>query len=118
MRHLFIALFSTFLIGSSDAQTGTLSGKIFMSDSVTLLPGANIFIEKSGLGTSSNGRGNYLLAGIPYGTYDLVVSYIGYVTIRKEIDIHSSDTLIYHFYMTESIATLGEAVVMTQGTGG
>ncbi|HSF88408.1 MAG TPA: TonB-dependent receptor [Saprospiraceae bacterium] len=118
MRSLLIALFTTFLIVSTDAQRGAVTGKIFMSDSVTLLPGANIFIEKSGSGTSTNGRGNYLLDGIPYGTYELVVSYIGYVTIRKEIDIHSSDTLVYHFFLTESIATLGEAVVMTQGTGG
>ncbi len=118
MRHLVIALFSTFLIVSSNAQTGTLSGKIFMSDSITMLPGANIFIEKSGTGTSSNGRGNYLLAGIPYGTYELVVSYIGYVTIRKEIVIHTSDTLVNNFFLTESISTLGEAVVMTQGTSG
>ena len=104
MRHLVIALFSTFLIVSSNAQTGTLSGKIFMSDSITMLPGANIFIEKSGTGTSSNGRGNYLLAGIPYGTYELVVSYIGYVTIRKEIVIHTSDTLVNNFFLTESIS--------------
>ena len=113
-----IALLSTFLSLTSNAQTGTVNGKIFMSDSATLLPGANIFIEKSSFGTSSNGRGNYILEDIPYGTYELVVSYIGYVTLRKTIVIHSSDTLVNHFFLTESIATLGEAVVMTQGTSG
>lgn len=118
MRLVFIALLSTFLVLSTYAQTGTLTGKVFMSDSITHLPGANIFLEKTSLGTSSNGRGNYLLDEVAYGTYQLVVSYIGYVTIRKEILVHSSDTLFYHFYLTESIASLGVAVVMTQGTSG
>lgn len=118
MRLWIIALFSTFFVSSSIAQTGTITGKILMSDSITQLPGVSIFLEKTGLGTSSNGRGNYLLERIPYGTYELVVSYIGYGSIRKEIAITSSDTLVHHFFLIESIATLREAVVMTQGTSG
>jgi len=118
MKKVIFILLTSALLSNSFAQTATLAGKIFMSDSTTVLPGASVFLEKTGYGSSTNGRGNYLVAGIPFGSYQMVVAYIGYETIRKEIMISTADTLINHFYLIESISALGEAVIMTQGHSG
>ncbi|MBK9104320.1 MAG: carboxypeptidase-like regulatory domain-containing protein [Saprospiraceae bacterium] len=118
MRNTLLFLFTSVLLTNTFAQTGTLTGKILIDDHFTVLPGASIFLEKTSFGSSTNGRGNYLVTNIPFGTYEMVIAYIGYETIRKEIVISEADTLVQDFYMTESVVALGEALIMTQGHTG
>ena len=42
------------------------------------LPGANIYLEGTNLGTSTDREGFFKITGVPDGSYTLVVNYIGF----------------------------------------
>ncbi len=82
-------LFSLLFLFSNKgfSQTYTISGYIEDEESGEKLIGANIFLENTSEGTSTNNFGYYSIS-LPSGkTYDIVFSYIGYKTIVKRIDL-------------------------------
>ena len=48
---------------------------------------ANVFIQQTGNGTATNEDGYYAILNLPYGTYDISVSIIGYAMITQPISI-------------------------------
>ena len=70
---LFIILI---VIGFSQAQV-TISGILLDSDNVPVA-GANIYLEGTVLGTASNADGIFTLRRVPAGSYNLIVSFIGF----------------------------------------
>ena len=101
------------------AQTGSIKGKIFQSDSLhQSIAGITVYLEDTNLGTGSNGNGQYALDDIPEGTYTVVASSIGYITERKEITVVANEMTVVDFLMLESISTLSEVTVMTVGNVG
>lgn len=73
------------------------------------LPGASIFIEKIGVGTSSSVNGSYILKDIPLGEITVKVQFVGKVTIDTTMHIQSSTTA--NFYLQDDDFRLSEVVV-------
>lgn len=57
--------------------TGKIAGIVIDVDSRTGLPGVNVFIEGTTQGTATNMDGEYVIIGVPPGTYTLIASFIG-----------------------------------------
>lgn len=66
-----------------NAQTGSISGIINDSENKETLIGTTVQIENTTKGTTTDIDGKFTLTGIPAGTHTLVISYIGYQTLRK-----------------------------------
>ena len=64
-------------------ELGILKGTIY--DDNKPLPFANIFIEGTALGGSSDENGFFEIANIPVGTYKVIVSFTGYNSIKKNL---------------------------------
>lgn len=112
---LFLLLFSiTFL----QAQTGTVMGTLTQADSLTIASGVNIHIEKTNFITTTNGNGNYSFKDVPVGNYTLVVSTLGYQTIKREINVKQNETVRADFSIIESLLKLNEVLIMTNGSIG
>lgn len=86
----------------------TITGYIKDSLSSETLIGASISINGQGRGINSNGYGFYSLT-LPEGNYQLIVSYVGYQTIRAEIDLHKN--LDYNFLLKQEVSSSEEVVV-------
>src|SRR5690554_2232623 len=59
-------------------NTGKLAGRVLDASTGEPLPGANVVIEGTQLGTASDVEGNYFIIGVPVGTYDIQASFVGY----------------------------------------
>ncbi|MEL6718086.1 MAG: TonB-dependent receptor [Bacteroidota bacterium] len=101
-------LFLLLLSAALSAQKASLSG-IISADGAAL-PFANITIEDSNIGSTSNGNGRYELSGLEAGDYTLVVSYIGYLPLKKKVSLKNNERLELDFEMTTN-AALQEVVV-------
>lgn len=112
---LFLLLFS---ITFSQAQTGTILGTLTQADSLTIASGVNIHIEKTNFITTTNGNGNYIFKEVPVGNYTLVVSTIGYQTVKREISVKQNETVRADFSIIESLLKLNEVLIMTNGSIG
>jgi Fe(3+) dicitrate transport protein len=118
MKYTYLPTLLLLLAQSLFAQTGMVKGKIMEINNVTALPGVTIYIEDTNFGSASNGNGNYLIKDVPAGNYTLIVSAIGYFTLRENITVEENKTSVANFTMTESISTLSEVTVMTSGSAG
>jgi outer membrane receptor for ferrienterochelin and colicin len=95
-------------------STGKIAGVITDSARLTGLPGANVMLEGTTIGTVCDLRGNYSILNIPPGVYKLKASMIGYRAvlvrdIRVSVDLTTSIDVSLEATTLES----AEAVTVT-----
>ncbi|MBZ9626483.1 carboxypeptidase-like regulatory domain-containing protein [Psychroflexus sp. CAK1W] len=87
MRKIY---FLTVLLGlvslTSFSQSYSISGEVRDAER-NLIPGANVMIPELNKGTVTNSKGKYQLNTIPEGSYTLKVTYLGFETIEKLIEV-------------------------------
>lgn len=69
-------------------QGAQISGYVTSFESGESLTGANVFLKGSPFGAASNGDGYYLISEVPPGSYELVVSYLGYRTYTAPVSLN------------------------------
>ncbi|HZW63546.1 MAG TPA: outer membrane beta-barrel family protein [Flavobacteriaceae bacterium] len=109
-------LFSFLFLTSFYAQEFAVSGKIIDSDNLTVAYANVLLTTTEGeiyKGTSSNESGTFSIEQVQAGTYILNISFLGYETFTKEIQVSSNlklDTIV----LTESAEALGEIEIVAQ----
>ncbi len=76
------------------AYAGDVSGKVTGSSSGDFLPGANVMLDGTNYGTSSDRFGNYKIGGVPEGDYTLKVTYVGYADFSDSVTVGSDDVMV------------------------
>ena len=102
---LFFCLNSVFIMSQ---EKFTLSGTISDDSSNEQLIGVNIIIPELNSGATTNEYGFYSIT-LPEGNYEFIVSYLGFQTITKEINLNK-DT-IQNFTLTQTSEQLDEIVI-------
>ncbi len=114
MKKIVFILFLTASISSVLAQIpGKISGKVH--DTLgEALPGANIMVNGTTIGASSDIDGNYAILNISPGTYTLTASFIGFQKfVISNIRVSAGLTTNLDFILSESSLQLSETVVVT-----
>lgn len=113
MKKLFFLFAITFFVELAHAQTKfTVSGII--TDMVTgeTMIGATVAVkELSGVGTSCNEYGFYSLT-LPQGSYTLIISYMGYDAITKQISLTTN--LKTDFKLSQKSQTLNDVIITAE----
>ncbi|MDO7851974.1 SusC/RagA family TonB-linked outer membrane protein [Hymenobacter convexus] len=113
---LFLLLFAAFGFPSgAQAQTGSVSGRVTDSKNEGI-PGATVLIDGTTLGGSSNIDGTYSIQNVPAGPHTLVISFVGYNSVRRPITVTSGQNTEASAGLTENATQLSEAVVVGYGT--
>ncbi len=95
--------------------TGKIAGIVTDVDSRTGLPGVNVFIEGTTQGTATNMDGEYVIIGVPPGTYTLIASFIGFATQRTEnVQVNAGLTVEIDFTLREEVFEGEEIVVVAE----
>lgn len=110
MRKLFLAVLSLLALSVSAQKNLTLSGYVEDAASGERIIGVNLYLEGKAIGTTTNTFGFYSLS-LPQGDYELVVSFIGYKSIRKAISLKEQN-LQLDFKLEEETETLNEVTVI------
>ncbi|MFW6348121.1 MAG: SusC/RagA family TonB-linked outer membrane protein, partial [Cyclonatronaceae bacterium] len=116
MKRYFLSLLgSLFLLaGTLQAQEYTLSGTITDASSGEPLIGVNVFVPSLSSGTTTNIDGEYELQ-LESGSYELLLTYVGYQTRELEVDIENADQTL-DLTMQEDQVDLDQVVVVGYGT--
>ena len=102
-------VFAIMMTGILHAQTLSVSGKV--SDATGPLPGANVAVEGTDIGTVTDFDGNYSLNNVPQnGT--LIFSFVGFT--NQEVAINGRTSI--NVTLAEDAAALDEVVVIGYGT--
>ncbi|MCF8267292.1 MAG: TonB-dependent receptor [Ignavibacteriales bacterium] len=89
-----------------------IKGYIIDSKSGETLVWANIIIENSKFGTTTNNRGYFIIVDAPKDTVTLIVSYIGYVTEKLKFDNSKGNTGLLQIELTPSPIISEEVLVV------
>ena len=116
LRKLLMSVAVFFLCASlSFAQSGTLTGTVTDASSGETIPGVNVLLMESQRGSATDAQGSFTIENIPYGTYQLRVTYVGYKEFTREVDIQSSEKSIDIELQPD---VLGMEEVVVTGVGG
>jgi TonB-linked SusC/RagA family outer membrane protein len=107
-RFLLTGIF-LMLAGTLIAQTITVKGKITSGTTGEVLPGVNVIVKGTSIGTVTDSNGNYTLAAPPDGK--LLISFIGFKT--REMDIAGNNVI--NVVLEEETIDLEEVVAIGYG---
>lgn len=112
---LFLGLMGMFCAGTVVAQTGTIKGTITDENTSEPLIGANVFIQSLNKGSATDTEGKFTISDVPYGTYDMRISYLGYDAKTISVTVDQS-TVTVNQTMAPTVSQLeGEVVVTAYG---
>ena len=112
IKYVFL-LFFALSAATAFAQTSTLSGKI-VDETNQPLPGATILVKGTQKSTGTDANGNFRLTGVSNGAVTIVISFVGYQTQEKDVQISGNVTV--NFNMVPKSKDLNEVVVIGYGT--
>ncbi|MDP4202068.1 MAG: TonB-dependent receptor [Bacteroidota bacterium] len=119
MKNLFFALF-LILSATVSAQNITVTGSIFDSKHQPLIGATATLVSKSNpnhkLGDVANANGNFTVKGLSIGTYTLQISFVGFTTLTKSIDIKQNNQRLGSFTLKEESIDLKEITAVGRAT--
>ncbi len=110
-NHIPLSILLLVLTLAVYGQNSTLSGKV---STVTgeALEAANIILEGTSLGIITDMNGNFLISDIPAGTYQVKVSYLGYLSVSEAISLETGQSVERNFSLQMDVLNT-EAVVVS-----
>ncbi|GEM_PF-517245 len=108
-RYIFLFFFLIFVLLVLDPQylycqevtKVRISGKVV--DRLTGEPMAyvNVFLSNTTIGTTTMPDGTYSIDHVPMGTYDIVVSMIGYELVKKKVYLNMKKEYVFNFRLKQ-----------------
>jgi outer membrane receptor for ferrienterochelin and colicin len=112
VKSIITSIIFTCLFGVVSGQTCTIKGRVFNSINNEAVPFANIIIEGTSLGATSDLEGNYILTNLDPGTYSVICSFIGFKRqVSYEVPVNSVRTTTLDFALVEESTTLDQVVI-------
>ncbi|HET7275192.1 MAG TPA: TonB-dependent receptor [Longimicrobiaceae bacterium] len=99
---------------SAAQATGTISGSVVEAASLQPLSGVQISVPGTGHGTLTNSSGEFLIVGIPAGSYTVRAEMLGYGDGELPVTVTAGETSTLRFELSESAIALNEIVVTGQ----
>ena len=113
MRYFLLFIFVLVLLQNEIySQTGVLSGTVSDAKTGEPLIGATVILEGTTIGSATNNDGRYFIRNIPAKSYNITVSFIGYIATTKfNIIIRSEGNIDINFNLQEDALLLDELII-------
>ncbi|MBN1541299.1 TonB-dependent receptor [candidate division KSB1 bacterium] len=100
-------------VATSSANTGSaISGKITDSETGEGLPGVNILLVGTVLGTTSDVNGEFRMGGLPTSRVDLRITMMGYKqVVKKDIELKAGETVRLSIAMQSTVLESPEILI-------
>lgn len=92
----------TLPVGTTFAQNGSLTGKIFVAAGGKPVAAAEVLVPSLSLSTRSDSGGEYHLSMVPPGTHEVTVRSIGYQPLTAKIEFPAAKDVRANFQLTST----------------
>ena len=106
-----ITLIAAFCLSHQMLAQGVLRGRVIDAQNLSM-PGANVILKGTTIGTITNQTGDFSIVDLPAGTYEVEVSYLGYGSLLHDTEVENGQTTILNFKLDETTIESLEFVVM------
>lgn len=98
-------------------NSGKIVGKVADATSGEVLIGANVALEGTAYGATTNVDGEYVMIKVPSGTYTIAATFIGYrKTVTRNVRVLNDLTTTLNFQLSQSTIDLKDEVVVIAET--
>ncbi|WP_025742365.1 TonB-dependent receptor [Aquimarina pacifica] len=113
MKRIFSLVALFFAAAISAQETGTIAGKLLDKESNNQpLPFANVIIQGTDKGASTDFDGLFEIAGVPAGTYTIEFSFTGYQTVEiPNVVVEADKVAVVDATMGATAASLDEVLI-------
>lgn len=113
MRQLIVALLLALSGAVLAGTTGKISGQVLDRDTREPLVGANVFVEGTVLGASTDGDGYFFILNVPPGTYTVTSQYLGFDSMSQtNVLVQVDRTTELTFPIRQSVGGSADVVVV------
>ncbi|MCR8666962.1 TonB-dependent receptor [Aestuariibaculum sp. M13] len=117
MKHYLVFLMLLGFTLSSFSQTGNIQGVITDENGIAV-PGATVAVQGFNKGAVTDFDGTYTLVEVRDGLQKLIVSFLGYASVEKEVTVKANQTVALNITMSSESTTLDEVLITGYGLGG
>lgn len=112
MRRWLVVVWMVLAGSASGVEAGTISGYVRDVENGETLPYANVVLKQGEtvVGVLSNAEGFFALKDVPEGEYEIVISYVGYATLKRPVTVEAG-TKRYDVDLRPA-AFIGEEIVV------
>lgn len=114
-QSLVFGLALLLLPGLAWAQQGTITGTVTEAETGNPLPGATVQIPDFGTGAATDNNGQYRITGVPAGEQTVQVSFVGYQSAEKVVNVQAGETTTVNFQLAPDFMDMEEVVVRAYG---
>lgn len=115
LRTFFIAfLFLFAALPFTHAQDGLVRGFVYEQETGEPVIFTNVYLYKTNFGSATDVNGYFTISRIPDGNYTLMVTYLGYDTLREPITIKGNTVITRKLFLTKSAFNLGEVQITAE----
>jgi TonB-dependent SusC/RagA subfamily outer membrane receptor len=118
LRQTAVVLAGLGFLGMAEAsaqqapRTGTISGTVLSAEDAQPLPGTQVVVQGTRLGTVTQASGRYVITDVPVGTYTVVAQMIGRAPARVEnVRVAEGTTVAANFQLRTQVLSIEEIVV-------
>ncbi len=105
-RLLLLALMFMLFASTLMSQTGGIRGFVYEEETGEPVIFTNVYLAKTTFGAATDVNGFYAITQIPPGDYDLMVTYLGYDSLRIPVTVHADAFIDKNLYLTKKSFTL------------
>jgi iron complex outermembrane recepter protein len=117
MRRYVLYLCAVLIARVAIAQdTGSISGTVIDEETQSPLTGANVVLQETPRGTSTDAKGDFVIGDLFPGRYDLTVSYIGYRSRTTSVTVAGDSVIRLRILLSVSMVP-GEPITVTATRG-
>ena len=103
-RFISIHCLLLLMIPSSFSQitTGTIRGFVYESATGEPVIFTNVYLFKTSIGAATDINGYFAITRIPPGEYTLMVTYMGFDTLKMAVTVRKDELISKKLYLTKS----------------
>ncbi len=108
INKLFTVLFFVaFIFSAAQAQDAAVRGFVYEASTGEPVIFSNVYLNGTSHGGSTDINGYFSITKVPPGDYIMLVTFLGYDTLREPITLVAGDVLNKRFNLTEGSVSLG-----------
>lgn len=111
MKKIAFFLFISVLTITTFAQKGTIRGFVYDKGNSEPIIFTNVYLKGTSYGSPTDINGYFTITQIPPGTYELMITYLGYDTLRETITIKAGELISKKYYLEKGARTINEVQI-------
>jgi hypothetical protein len=103
---LFILFLFSFISMGIYAQTGSIKGTVLNRTNSQPVMFTNVYLEGESIGSTTDENGFYFISKIPPGKYTLMITAVGFDTVRQKVVVEANEIITRKLYLKPAVYDL------------